>query len=163
MPLLAARSTLSRFICNFCPFGETRPIDPRNSPSRHFPNSWFHDTSREISVFFISSRNNHHFAPFPLVFPLFFHFVSSEITIFSFPFPSFFFWKDTDQEFQSFSFLYTIQINYSWEIIFVLFSSLKDNSISSLIQEIKSKILYIIRAHTYSLSLFFYNTEAYRI
>lgn len=90
MPLLAARSTLSRFICNFCPFGETRPIDPRNSPSRHFPNSWFHDTSREISVFFISSRNNHHFAPFPLVFPLFFHFVSSEITIFSFPFPSFF-------------------------------------------------------------------------
>lgn len=52
--------------------------------SRHFPNSWFHDTSREISVFFISSRNNHHFAPFPLVFPLFFHFVSSEIIIFSF-------------------------------------------------------------------------------
>lgn len=133
MPLLAARSTLSRFICNFCPFGETRPIDPRNSPSRHFPNSWFHDTSREISVFFISSRNNHHFAPFPLVFPLFFHFVSSEITIFSFL--SFFFLKLQIKNFDRFLF-YTrnkLLLRNYFRITFTLFCPLKDNSISSLI------------------------------
>lgn len=162
MPLLAARSTLSRFICNFCPFGETRPIDPRNSPSRHFPNSWFHDTSREISVFFISSRNNHHFAPFPLVFPLFFHFVSSEITIFSFL--SFFFLKLQIKNFDRFLF-YTIGISYSWEIIFVLLSyySLHRKTIRSLLWCKRLRVrFFIIRAHMFVVFIF-YNTEAHRI